>query len=144
MNKITKPAPFAFLILLLAALLTGGCATHQQEKNLDLILAEYEKSIRWSQWDAAAQFLAPELLETNPPTPLDLDRLRLFRVTGYEIRSAVPFDEGLGFRQTVEIRLFNRNQAIERSLRDIQEWKYDADLERWFLHSGLPDVTKAR
>ena len=144
MTLMMKRLPLATVLIALASALMMGCATHKQEKTLDLILAEYEKSIRWSQWDAAVEFLAPEFLETNAPTPLDLDRLRLFRVTAYEIRSAVPFDEGQGFRQTVEIRMFNRNQAIERTIRDVQEWKYDASLERWFLHSGLPDVTKAR
>jgi hypothetical protein len=144
MKKTFTLLPTLILALLLATGLLHGCAAQKQAKNLDIILAEYEKSIRWSQWDAAVEFLAPEYLETNAPTPLDLDRLRLFRVTGYETRSAVPFDEGMGFRQTVEIRMFNKNQAIERTLRDVQEWKYDADLERWFLHSGLPDVTKAR
>ena len=144
MKKPTTSLSVSFLLLLLVSALLGACAAHKQEKTLDLILAEYEKAIRWSQWDAAVEFLAPEFLETNAPTPLDIDRLRLFRVTAYEIRSAVPFDEGLGFRQTVEIRMFNRNQAIERTIRDVQEWKYDASLERWFLHSGLPDVTRAR
>lgn len=143
MKNALKNVSLLLALTLLAFLLTA-CAASKQEKGLDLTLLEYEKSIRWSQWDAAVEFLAPEFLETNAPTPLDLDRLRLFRVTAYEIRSAVPFNGGLGFRQTVEIRLFNRNQAIERSVRDTQEWKYDVDLERWFLHSGLPDVTRAR
>jgi len=130
--------------LVLAALVLSGCASSKQEKTLDAMLLEYEKMIRWSQWDAAVDFLAPEYLEISAPTALDMDRLRLFRVTAYEIRSAVPFDEGKGFRQTVEIRMFNKNRAIERSVRDVQEWRYHPELERWFLHSGLPDVTQAR
>jgi len=50
----------------------------------------------------------------------------------------------MALRQAVEIRLFNRNQAVERSLIDQQEWRYDAERERWFLHSGLPDVTRSQ
>ncbi len=144
MNRHTPAIRLLCLSLLLPLMLLGGCATSKQEKTLDLLLAEYEKAVRWSQWDAAAEFLAPEYLEVSAPTALDLDRLRLFRVTNYEIRSATAFDEGMGFRQTVEIRLFNKNRAVERAIRDQQEWRYDAVRERWFLHSGLPDVTKAR
>jgi len=46
--------------------------------------------------------------------------------------------------QEVEIRMFNKNQARERSVIDNQYWKYDKERERWFLHSGLPDPTKGR
>jgi hypothetical protein len=144
MKRHTTAIRVLFLCLLLPLMQLGGCAASKQEKTLDLILAEYEKAVRWSQWDAAVEFLAPEYLEISAPTALDLDRLRLFRVTNYEIRSAIAIDEGKGFRQTVEIRLFNKNRAVERSIRDVQEWRYDAVRERWFLHSGLPDVTKAR
>jgi hypothetical protein len=144
MNKARLPMRPLFLLSLLPILLLASCASSKQDKTLDLILSQYEKTIRWSQWDAAVEFLAPEYLEVSAPTPLDLDRLRLFRVTNYEVRSAVPFDEGLGFRQTVEIRMFNKNRAVERSVRDVQEWRYDADREGWFLTSGLPDVTRAR
>ena len=143
MKKVTPYIASLFALVFIAACL-GGCATKKQEKGLDTTLAEYEKTIRWSLWDASVEFLDPEYMASNAPTPLDLDRLRLFRVTGYEIRAATPTDAGMGFRQTVEIRMFNRNQAIERTLRDTQEWRYNAELERWFLTSGLPDVTKAR
>jgi acyl CoA:acetate/3-ketoacid CoA transferase beta subunit len=65
-------------------------------------------------------------------------------VTQYNVRSSVPLDGGVGLRQTVEIRLFNRNRAVERVITDRQEWRYDPDTQRWLLHSGLPDVTRAR
>ncbi len=134
-----------FTTLVLAGLTLTGCAgSSQQTKTLELTLNQYEQIIRWSQWDGAVDLLAPEYLQNNPITRLDMDRLRLFRVTAYTVRSAIPFDAGMGLSQTVEIRLFNRNRAVERTLIDRQEWRYDPDRERWFLHSGLPDVTKAR
>jgi hypothetical protein len=144
MKRTPSPLSQWIIVLVLSVTVLAGCTSSGQEKTLDTTLAEYEKAVRWSQWDAAVQFLAPTFLETSAPTSLDLDRLRLFRVTNYEIRSATPVDGGLGFRQTVEIRMFNKNHAVERGVRDVQEWRYDATLERWFLHSGLPDVTKAR
>jgi hypothetical protein len=136
--------PAILALALIPAVLLTGCASSKPAKTLDLVLTQYEKAIRWSQWDQAIEFLAPEFLEERPVTRLDIDRLRLFRVTRYEIRSAVPLDGGMGFRQTVEIGLFHKGRAVERNVYDIQEWRYDEKMETWFLHSGLPDVTSAR
>jgi hypothetical protein len=40
--------------------------------------------------------------------------------------------------------MFNKNQARERTITDEQLWKYDEELQRWQLHSGLPDPTQNR
>ena len=71
-----------------------------------------------------------------------MDRLRLFTVTAYNVRSAIQTDEGQGLIQTVEIKMFNKNQARERTIIDEQYWKYDEEYKRWQLHSGLPDPTQ--
>jgi len=131
------------VILSLAALLTA-CPKTKEESDLSDTLLRYDTVIRWAQWDAAVDFIAPEYLEKHPVTRLDLDRLRLFKVTQYTVRSAVPVDEGDGLLQEVEIKMFNKNQARERSVLDDQYWKYDKERERWFLHSGLPDPTQGR
>ena len=136
-----KKIPLAVSLVLLALSLSS-CVTPKKEKSLDETLQKYEVVVRWSQWDGALDFLAPESLEENPISRLDMDRLRLFRVTQYIVRSAAPFDDGEAFQQTVEIRLFNKNRAVEKTIIDTQEWRYAEDSERWLLHSGLPDVTK--
>ena len=125
----------------LAALL-AACTPNPAEKSLSEALKQYETIIRWSQWDAAADFLAPEYLLENPVSRLDMDRLRLFKVTAYTLRSTGIFDNGLTARQQVEIRLFNRRQGIERSIIDEQEWRWNETAKRWYLHSGLPDPTQ--
>ncbi|MGB5487748.1 MAG: hypothetical protein WBN06_10195 [Lysobacterales bacterium] len=131
------------VILGLTALITA-CPKTKEETDLSDTLLQYDTVIRWAQWDAAVDFIAPDYLAEHPVTRLDLDRLRLFRVTQYMVRSAVPFDEGKGLIQVVEIKMFNKNQARERSIIDEQEWKYDEERERWLLHSGLPDPTQSR
>jgi len=128
------------MILAFAAVV--ACSSNQIDKSRSEVLKQYEAMVRWSQWDAAPDFLAPEYLKQHPITRLEMDRLRLFRVTQYTVRSAAVFDDGMTVRQTVEIRLFNVNQAIERSIIDEQEWRYDPATKRWWLHSGLPDPTK--
>jgi len=143
MNTFFRLLRLASVVLFFAAFFPG-CATSKQSTSLDETLKQYEVVIRWSQWDGAVDFLDSGYLERNPISRLDMDRLRLFRVTQYTIRSATPFDQGMGLMQVVEIKLFNKNRAVERSLIDQQEWRYNAERERWFLNSGLPDVTKAR
>jgi len=132
------------LLVLFLLLPIGGCVSNPVEKTRGEAFKQYETIVRWSQWDAAVDFIAPEYLQEHPISRLDMDRLRLFRVTQYTLRSARVFDDGLSAQQVVEIRLFNVNQAIERSIIDTQEWRYDESRERWLLHSGLPDPTQGR
>jgi hypothetical protein len=127
---------------LLAALALVSCTSNQVEKSRGETLKQYETIVRWSQWDAAADFIAPEYMAEHPITRLEMDRLRLFRVTAYTVRSTGVFDEGLTMRQAVEIRLFNQHQAVERTIVDEQEWRWHEDRQRWLLHSGLPDPTQ--
>ena len=133
------------LILGLTVLLTA-CPKTKEDQDLSDTLLQYDTVIRWAQWDAAVDFVAPDYLEEHPVTRLDLDRLRLFRVTQYSVRSAIPTDndEGKSLIQVVEIKMFNKNQARERVVIDEQIWKYNEETERWQLHSGLPDPTKSR
>ena len=131
------------LFLGLAALL-AGCPQTKEEKDLTDTLQQYETIVRWAQWDAAADFIAPEYLVDKPISRLDMDRLRLFKVTQYIVRSSAGVDAGNGLVQVVEIRMFNKNQARERVIIDEQYWKYNAVTERWQLHSGLPDPTQTR
>ena len=131
------------LLLGITALLTA-CPKTKEETDLSETLLRYDTIIRWAQWDAAVDFVDPEYLEEHPVTRLDLDRLRLFKVTQYSVRSAIPFDEGNGLVQIVEIKMFNKHQARERVVIDEQTWKYNEEVERWQLHSGLPDPTQSQ
>ncbi len=131
----------SLIALGLVSLLTA-CPQTKTQKGLSETLQQYETIVRWAQWDAAADFIAPEYLKDNPISRLDLDRLRLFKVTQYLVRSSAPIGDGSELVQTVEIRMFNKNQAKERSVIDNQYWKYNAQTERWQLHSGLPDPTQ--
>jgi hypothetical protein len=132
------------LLMLLIAILLAGCPQTQEEKGLSETLSQYETFVRWAQWDAASNFIAPEYQEEHPITSLELERLRLFRVTQYLVRSSAPVDGGDGLLQTVEIRIYNKNQARERTVIDEQYWKFNQETKRWLLHSGLPDPTQGR
>ncbi len=132
------------LLMLLIAILLAGCPQSREDKDLSETLSQYETFVRWAQWDAASNFIAPEYQEKHPITSLELERLRLFRVTQYLVRSSAPVDGGDGLLQTVEIRIYNKNQARERTVIDEQYWKFNQETKRWLLHSGLPDPTQGR
>ena len=141
MNKSSRRGFLTTLVLITTAVVLTGCPSNQAEKSRGETFKQYETIVRWSQWDAAADFIAPEYLAEHPISRLEMDRLRLFRVTAYTLRSADIYDEGTKARQIVEIRMFNANQAVERTIIDEQEWHYHEDIKRWLLHSGLPDPT---
>jgi len=87
-------------------------------------------------------FIAPEFLQQHPVSNLELERLRLFRVTNYTLRSVQVLDQGMTAIQVAEIRMFNANQAVERTIVQQQLWRYNKESGRWRLHSGLPDPTQ--
>jgi hypothetical protein len=81
-------------------------------------------------------------LQAHPISNLELERLRLFRVTNYTLRSAQLLDQGMTAIQVVEIRMFNNSQAVERTIVNEQLWRYNQESGHWRLHSGLPDPTR--
>ena len=131
--------------LILTLVLLPSCASMQQGKSkLTGTLEGYKAAVRWGPWESALDYLAPEYLQDNPVTELELNRLRLFGVTAYQERQVITDPEGTVVTQIVEMRLYNKRTAIERTLIDRQLWKWDAEREVWRLHSGLPDPTQSR
>jgi hypothetical protein len=142
MNKTMKVFTRTGVLLFFVIFALAGCPATGIEKDRSEAFKQYETIVRWSEWDAAADFISPEYQKEHPITRLEMDRLRLFRVTAYTLRSTGVYDEGMTARQTVEIKMFNKHQSVERVIIDEQEWRYNEDAERWMLHSGLPDPTQ--
>lgn len=134
----------AVALIILTLLGFAACSSNQLDKSRAEVFKQYETMVRWNQWDAAAEFIAPEYLQQHPISRLEMDRLRLFRVTQYTLRFSGIYDQGMTARQTVEISMFNNSQAVERTIVDEQEWRYNPTTKQWRLYSGLPDPTKRR
>ncbi|MEE8339171.1 MAG: hypothetical protein V3R56_03435 [Xanthomonadales bacterium] len=130
------------ILLCVMAITLTTCSMNQVDESRSEAFKQYEIIVRWSQWDAAADFISAEYQEEHPITRLELDRLRLFKVTAYTVRSTGVYDEGMSARQTVEIKMFNKNRGVERTIIDEQEWRYNEEIKRWQLHSSLPDPTQ--
>lgn len=132
-----------FLLPLLALLvaLCGGCATDQRNQTLITTLNAYAGTLRWGDFQTALQFVDPKVRAAHPPSALDLARFQQVRVTGYD-DGAGPVPDGENqVRQLVQISLVNVNTQAERTVLDRQTWRYEADKKRWWLMSGLPDIT---
>ena len=135
----------ALRLLLLASLLAlASCATKQHSRDLlNVALYDYQSAIRWGNFAGALDFLDPELLERKPVSTLDLQRYEQIQVTGYNVQGSGAPAEGR-HQQVVEIRIINRHTQAERVLIDRQDWRYDEEQRRWWLTTGLPDITSAR
>ena len=58
MNIILRSVLFLGLAVVLS-----GCPQTKEEKGLTETLQQYETIVRWAQWDAAVDFVAPEYLQ---------------------------------------------------------------------------------
>jgi len=126
----------------LAAALLAGCASvsGNEQKLLDATLDNYAAMIRWGNIEEAVAFVDPASLKATPVTKLDLARYHQVQVTSYNARPALPVGEH-EIRQIVEIGLVNVNTQTARAIVDSQLWRFDPKAGRWWLESGLPDIT---
>ena len=128
--------------MLLALRLLAGCATSKSKGDtLDATLETYAATLRWGNVEDAAAFVDPETLKAHPFTDLDRERYRQVRISGYNAQAPRPLgDNEVGV--AAEIVLTNNNTQSVRSVLDRQRWRYDEKAKRWWLVSGLPDITQ--
>ena len=127
------------LVLFAMLVLVTGCGTHQKHEERQDTMDRWEALVRWSEFDALVDMIHPDWLAENPVHPVDLDRLHQFRVTEYRVRQVLVDPDEQGLQRAVRIRMYHLHSARERVIDHREVWRYDEDLERWLLHSGLPD-----
>jgi len=128
----------------MALLLLAGCPQKRESLLREETTQRYEAVVRWNQFDSMTDFMHPDWLEENPIKPLDIQRLHQFKVSQYRVRQVMSLPEGSGFDRVVELRLYHVHTARERVVEYVESWRWDEDLGRWMLHSGLPDPTLPR
>lgn len=129
-----------FVIVVLIGLLSG-CNTKADKDLLQTTLENYAATIRWGNFEDAVGYVDPETLKAHPLSALDLARYHQVRVTAYNEQPYKPVGE-MEARQVVEIGIVNNNTQVMRSFVDRQLWRYDEKAKRWWLVSGLPDITQ--
>ncbi|GJM08131.1 MAG: hypothetical protein DHS20C11_04070 [Lysobacteraceae bacterium] len=130
------------VVLMMAILVLGGCASSKKSMSLTDTLAAYGNAVRWEDFPSAARFLDPKVAAEI--SELDLERYRQLKVSSYTEQQINPDRDEETVRQTVEIGIVNRHTGVERRVIDRQVWRWEEATERWLLMSGLPDVTQER
>jgi len=129
-------------LIALSALLLAGCATNRRSQTLTETLAAYANAVRWDGFASAQPFVDPAVRRAHPLSALDMARYRQVRVSDYdEGAGAIPVTQD-EVRQVVKIGLINRHTQSERTVVDHQTWRYDPKAHRWWLESGLPDISR--
>ena len=132
---------FLLLGVALALAVLAGCATTRRvDRNEALREAQYTWSaaIRWGDFEGAMTMVDPKYREAHPVTPLELERYQQVQVSAYhELGSTIGADTAA---RPIEIGVVNRHTQVERTTRYLEQWRYDAATERWWITSGLPDL----
>ena len=137
----------ARIAIVVTTALLASCADmsmqHLQTKEtiLEDTLKMYAATLRWGDMTKGLSFVDPKYLQAHPMTDLDLARYRQVEVTAYNDEPAAPLSD-TEVAQVVEIGLVNVNTQTARSVIDHQVWRYDEKQKRWWLTTGLPDITR--
>ena len=138
----TPPLAWRLAAACVLLLMLAACASRGPDRRLlDETLYDYSSAIRWGELDAALAHVDPAVLAKRPLEPLDRRRFEQVQVTGYYVQKRGETAEG-ELHQLVELRLVNRHTQTERVVLDRQRWRWDAEARRWWLVSGLPDLTQ--
>ena len=126
-------------VLSLCILLLVGCATYQglsRLSSLESTSKAYDKAMRWGEYQLASSFIKTQ--ETDGQS-LDLKKLENIKITSYKPIEKNTSEDKLQAHQTVEIKYYNTDYLIEKTLIDKQLWEYDEEQKAWYLQSALPD-----
>ena len=125
--------------LVIAMALILGCASYGERKQLDMLeqrTGNYETALRWGRYELASAFIKSK---ENAHVTVNLDGLKQIKITSYKLLGRNLLANNVEAEQKVEIRFYNMDNLIERTIIDHQTWIFNYDVENWFLTSGLPD-----
>lgn len=125
------------LLILLAAIALGACASAKRNEGLRVKLYNYAAAIRWNEIDQAVGYVNPAVLAVKPFTAEDRARWAQVQISRY-YEGPQSVDPDGSVRQTVQIELIDRATQTVRSIVDRQHWTYDEEAGVWWLESGLP------
>ena len=133
-----KPIGCRLMLLMLTGWLLVGCNTLSERKQtttLEDTLSTYAATIRWSALEKAYSYRLPD-----PEDPDEIPgNLGNIRVTSYEVVQGPTMTDEQTAIQSVSIDYIHRDVQVMRRLLDRQVWHYDAEKERWYLKSKVPE-----
>jgi hypothetical protein len=125
--------PLAMVVI--AGLIAAACAStfsFRRQELFEQSAKRYGNLIRWSEFEAAKAFLAPDAPESLRTVPATV------RVSDYQVKQIAHSEESRKVVQAVEISYFKVDAPRVRTLVDRQLWEFDPDKEAWLLKSGFP------
>lgn len=125
--------------LSLCVLLLVGCTTFQESSRLNSLESTseaYGKAIRWGEYQVAYGFIKTQGTEPQPPNFKGLEKIK---VISYEPNERNTSQDMLQARQAVEIKYYNTDYLILKTIVDTQLWEYDTKQKIWYLQGPLPD-----
>lgn len=131
--------PAHAFILMVIALLLGGCETAEKNWQATVLqdnLFKYEKAIRWGAFQQAHYFRGDIPPDEKEP---DWLKLRDIKITGYTQMSADFSEDYHSYEQLIEIKYYNQHEMKVRSLMDKQKWELDETDKTWHIMTPLPE-----
>jgi hypothetical protein len=96
----------------------------------------YGQAIRWGEYQVASSFVRTQGTDGESP---NLKKLEKIKVISYKPTERNTSEDKLQAHQAVEIKYYNTDYLIEKTLIDKQLWEYDTKQKAWYLQSALPD-----
>lgn len=121
--------------------LFAGCGSARPTANaLDSAQYAWSGAIRWGDFGGARNLVDPAVREAHPLTPLQMDRYEQIQISSYrDVGGAVDVSSGRAVRN-IEIGVINRHTMAGRTVRYIEQWRWDEEARTWWLVSDLPDL----
>ena len=127
------------LLALIIAAPASALAKRKKGSQLDAMQAAYASAIRWGEFEQAWELVQPAYRQAHPMSELAFRRYEQVEISGYSDRNSSVADDGSVIRK-VELRVINRHNLAERTLRYREQWRWDDEAKRWWLVVGLPDL----
>jgi hypothetical protein len=125
-------------------LLLAGCASLQnknKDKMRDQTLEGYAAALRWGGFESALSYVDPAVRAAHPLTAQQKALYNTVSVAEYETTGPVATGDDT-VEQTVQLSLIVHSSQGVRNVIDHQTWHWDDKAKRWWLETGLPDITQ--
>ena len=139
MQRRLFPWLIALPLLLAAMSLQAAGPGRAQRAKLAQTQAAYVAAVRWSDFEAAENFIDPQQRQAHPLGDVQRERYRQVQVSSYRERSS-SMGEGGTVERRIELGVVNRNTQAERTVLVTERWRWDPQAKRWWQAAGLPDL----
>lgn len=134
----TKLLVIIFAILIVSIGFSTGCASKKKNQTLstfDETTRLYGRVLRWRELEGAVNMIRHQ---DESSVEVNLDDYKDLRVTDYEIKKVVMGDDLKTAVVEAEISYYYETSNVVKTIRDVQNWWYLEEAEKWFLDDDFP------